>query len=466
MSELGPASASGGSQSALTDQIVLVDNIAKLRPPPNSTTELRATGLSLLSYAAVSLGDTHWCNAVVTVDDKLDDRGYLSKVDSTLQYFRLANPQVVNRDDVSLGQNLQYTPYLVTAADSTIGLFVSVALFDSWGNPDVALSTDDVLNLTNAWCNEGSLLDRVAESCLVSSLRGAVEDSVTPLPNYSAVQVWGLAHHENRTLEPFNLTEAAHYLWEVSAILQFTSDHIAKDQLWLQQSPSQVVQVAGAASTYLGDHAIFTSKNCCLEISHLGLSARTRSNYRLDTLGYDSTSIFVWTTLRYRQAVLQHVASTYRRTYKKLVSVVATLSNADYADFSAQLAQDQELLEGVRDLPQNFIEQRHHLLANRLTSLDRSTTLLSSIDRIMDMSSRSADRLFDLERQEVSKRQSLLFAVLALLIAVFGIVGAVSSLGKLIRDGHVAELVVACVVLLAIMGVIIRLARRFREDTS
>jgi len=84
----------------------------------------------------------------------------------------------------------------------------------------------------------------------------------------------------------------------------------------------------------------------------------------------------------------------------------------------------------------------------------------------MDMSSRSADRLFDLERQEVSKRQSLLFAVLALLIAVFGIVGAVSSLGKLIRDGHVAELVVACVVLLAIMGVIIRLARRFREDTS
>lgn len=430
-----------------------VEDLPEVAPPEE---QLRATGLTLVSYAAVDLPEGFWAQSFDADDHSEDDRGYLSKLAAPLRYLRLASPRAT--DVVAdLAGGCRIAPYILASSDAPLGLMIVTGVFDYWGDVDRAVSTDTILDLLARWTSTAVIdhADAVAGSCLERAPQVR-----SPIRDVAGVQIWGLASHEDPASPAFDLEEARRHLWEASAILQFTSDHIVKDQLWQRQSPLQVLQVAGKGSTYLGDHIVFTTKNCCLEISHLGVAARRRSTFRLDKFGYDSTSIFVWSSTLYRRLVLERLSEKYRSMYRSYAFGSGNAHADDLPGISRGIARDQLVIDGVRDLAQEFVEQRHFLLAERLLSLDRSEELLRRIDVDTDRIAQAIQEVYASQRERAQNRTNLLLTVVTVLIAALGIPATVVAVGDMIRAREWAEIAVTSAGALVVLAYLaIRLLR-------
>ena len=112
------------------------------------------------------------------------------------------------------------------------------------------------------------------------------------------IQIWDIADLKLSPTEMISGFELAHkYAWEITALLQVTSDLMRAHQTWRRRSHEQVAQLMCESTAVLADHRVITNGRVCLEISQVTHPTLTeRSSDRLRLFGYDSTSIYLWAT--------------------------------------------------------------------------------------------------------------------------------------------------------------------------
>ena len=177
------------------------------------------------------------------------------------------------------------------------------------------------------------------------------------------IQIWDIANlkvEDNANIIGRELEER--YKLELAALLAYNNEHFSSNQLWRKQSANTVRESALSRSDVLNDHQVLVNERVCLEISQVNVpELRSISASRLNTYGYDSTSIFLW---GYIQIVRENHSkcSSEASELRNKVSDFLTQENIDVNDFKSiviekmRLSEQMELYSRIKN---SCIEERH-----------------------------------------------------------------------------------------------------------
>lgn len=292
------------------------------------------------------------------------------------------------------------------------------------------LCVDDIL----------AVMDLLTEPSVVDELgrwatKGYPLADISPIEQSMAIQLWDLDGSRVdgsrlRADSPYrSLEETQQYCWELSALLSFSTDHVVKDRLWLRRNPSQVFAEVAEAFAFFDDHAVFLNRNCCLEVSHLPIQLRERSRYRMQSYGYDSSSIFIWSLETLRWFALSTLRSQYKQTVLELLSQ-KDLSAAARTGLLQQRIQHAAVIDQLLAIYEHLKEPRLRAVGAELDGLWMTERIAHDAQQEIDKSDALAADLAKVREQALETRRNTLLGVVALALALLGIPSLVSQFGS------------------------------------
>jgi hypothetical protein len=294
------------------------------------------------------------------------------------------------------------------------------------------LKIEPLLNLLALLCNpvEAELVaTQVARSLVQEGILSESDIQKTwPLIGNFGLQIWDLDGTAGRNSSVLyqGVAESIRYAWEISALMSFSADHLLERGLWLKRSVHQVYSQVQSGFAFFDDHMVFMNVNCCLEMAHLPAWMRSRSHFRLSNYGYDSSSIFVWTTAMLRDAIVWDLSGRYRGLTAEL-TVRRGITAEEQVDLSRLQFRHRDLLDRVAGFRDLLVETRNRAFDQSL-SLERSNdravaSLLRDMEKVGTL---AADLLRLREEFERARRNSVL--------ATVGVVIAASQIPTFINE--------------------------------
>ncbi len=283
--------------------------------------------------------------------------------------------------------NLKFKNYLYIY-EGRIAEVQSVALIDRSGISDYPCITEAHKTLTNTDIikiiketlrikNNSSgklretidgILKALSDTLYLSSQSPVEYNTVYSKENDCvSVQIWDIASESDQTDENIEYISGnslvSKYKMEISAILSCHNEYFSHDNLWQKQSSEIVENNLSLEAAILNDHKVFNNDRVCLEISQINKpDFRKISQTRLNTYGYDSTSIFL-------TGFLNIIATGYEKCKRKVselhTNMISTLDNGvgDHLELKHIMLGEQQILSEliVYDLPQDFFVENRHL---------------------------------------------------------------------------------------------------------
>jgi hypothetical protein len=293
------------------------------------------------------------------------------------------------------------------------------------------LAVDDILGI----------MDLLTETSLVESLgHRALADyagtSVTHIERSMAIQLWDLDgscvddNSQPRKPAPYRgLEETQRYAWELSAILSFATDHVVKDRLWLKRTPSQVFAEVSEGFAFFDDHIVLLNRNCCVEISHLPIDLRERSRYRMQSYGFDSSSIFIWTMENLRWFAMSSLRNQYKHTVLSLMTQ-QEINAVSRKGLVQERIKHSEAIDQLLSVLDHLKEPRLHAIADEIEHLWLTNRVARDAQREMDKADTISADLAKVWDQAIDTRRNTLLGVLALALALVGIPSLISQFGS------------------------------------
>lgn len=310
-----------------------------------------------------------------------------------------------------------------------------------------ALSVDAVLRLVTAMSGPVAASALGAEVArLVDRLLELPPDSgvmVRHLADSVAIEPWDLTGSERSREGPFEgVSESREFAWELSALLSIGVDRVQEDGLWRLQRADQVFAQVREGFTFLNDHMALVSDNCCLETCHVVTEMRPRIRDRLERVGYDSSAIFVWSTVMLRQAILDRLLEDYARMAETLRDA-KTMSADRYQAITVRVRDDAALVRRIAWFSDAFREPRNR-------STDAVAAAARGIERRVDAvreqltaADAAATDVVRLREQATKERTNILLAGAAAGLTAMGVPSVVEVMSNFIGGGRQWELAIS-----------------------
>jgi hypothetical protein len=293
------------------------------------------------------------------------------------------------------------------------------------------LAVDDILRIMDLLTDPG-LVDSLGHRALADY----ADTSVTHIEQSMAIQLWDLDgscvedNSQPRKPAPYRgLEETQRYAWELSAILSFSTDHVVKDRLWLKRTPNQVFAEVSEGFAFFDDHIVFLNRNCCIEVSHLPIDLRARSRYRMQSYGYDSSSIFIWTIENLRWFAMTSLRNQYRQTVLSLMAQ-SEMSAASRTGLVQDRVKHGEAVDQILSVLDHLKEPRLRAIADEIEHLWLTNRIARDAQREMDKADAISNDLAKVWDQAIDSRRNTLLGVLALALALVGIPSLISQFGS------------------------------------
>jgi len=438
-------------------------------PPPSPTSHGMMTGgFSIATFGSVRCSNGYFDRERSgVVEDTPDSPGYLAKLHPNSELHYELGAAISCRID---GQPLTFAPSLLRLSHANTGLLIVPIRFSGRGAlEDTPLGhpvdTDELLDWINFLTEEKHASTLMREAC---NALGVVPDgesgSIRSLKESLGIQIWNLDANPGWNDRGYlGVSDSRAFAWELSALLEFTTDHVGKDKIWRSRDAEGVGVALREGYTYLGDHMVFVSRSTCLEITHLGAATRNRrASYRLETFGYDSSSLFIWAVMLYRSTIIDNLLETYRYENTEL-STAPSDSGRDLGALSRKLIQDRRVADLALALCDSPVEARNVGLALRALDergADRSVRALE-----IEMS-RNSEILADVGRVREGRRRQDVSVLIGLFAAVIWILSTpvfVSALSSMIGGSHWLDLSISCVAMTSEIAVAVLVWRRRSE---
>lgn len=292
------------------------------------------------------------------------------------------------------------------------------------------IDVTEVVDLINQ--TDGHEFDLGASTATIDSLKKQGVEVIgrsSVLNACVGVDVWSLQGTAGREAhKPFlGQIECAEYSWALASILNYTSDHIV-NHFFDQVSHEEVFDRIRHGFGFMQDHGIFTSNACVLEITHFGDWAPQRSWDRLETYGFDSSSLYLYGIALARNQSLREVSETSATRVEELSeNVVAAEREQTVYEQSLVAARLLDRLEAVqfdfRESRSQLVDQEFHQLLGD-ASIGRAAR-----QRVQEVRTLALDRM---KHRQDSKSQfgmaQLAFA--AAVLAVAAIPGTVEIIAS------------------------------------
>jgi len=381
---------------------------------PSSEMELKTNGLSLVFYNFYILTD---------IPSAKLPNGFLERLESPNHYqvlFEFSNEELPNHIVYLCKRSLAIRKFSLPSGNNVNGsarlyfqllngrflLATTVVNVDqragiiprSQLKTQRSLSVDDILAIIMqiAW-EEGSVfneLERQREAAIESCFG---EFRIPRISSQSrkmiGIQIWDIENLELKPDQSISGSELAYrYAWEITALLQCTSDLMRVHHAWRRRSCEQVEQLLGRSTAVLADHRIVTNGRVCLEISQVTHPSLTeRSSDRLRIFGYDSTSIYLWGYLAFSSFVIDYFSQLLSGFLQEAKNVMelpreSTSLLAEYKEVRDVLMHivDAKIdiyktLDSVFWITGNLLEKRH---VNFFQNQIESWQLDSSVERV------------------------------------------------------------------------------------
>jgi hypothetical protein len=326
------------------------------------------------------------------------------------------------------------------------------------------LALGDVLEVLRVVTDEriADRISRQAVATLVSD--GIVRDQdvklAWPLHTLPGIQIWDLSGTHRAAVPYEGVNESRRFCWEISTLMAHATDHVVYDGLWRRRSRDQVFNDVGSGFTVLGDHMVFLNSSCCLEISHLPINLRPRSEFRMKSYGYDSSSIFVWTVANLRLAVTGDLANRYRTVMEELVAE-RSISTGRHVALSKDYLRHSALIARITGLPHLMREFRNRVFYEEISRLRMSDDSISTTGREMERVVQLATDLSRARDQFLQAKSNTLLAALAAGLAIGGIPQLVEQVATWANHRDWPKLGISGVLSIVIAGAIFRIWRRY-----
>ncbi|GLY89104.1 hypothetical protein [Actinoallomurus iriomotensis] len=441
-------------------------------PPPPGAESLQISGMTIVAYFAHRLK-----SADIQADDIFEDvdddfgYGYSDKVSSGSEliysrYYPAGDLPAAIADTIGATPGTGLSQSVISQSGdyfvSAVPFVISTPRND--GLPSIEIDSPLGMSQCLAAIRGITRMDTSAE--LAAQAAGALvrngllkADDIAQtwmLHNCLAVQIWDLTGTAHRDADEMyaGIYESRKYAWEISAILGYPSDHILHDGLWLQRGPELVFHEVSTGFRFLDDHMVFANSACCLEIGHLPAFFRDRSRFRLQNYGYDSSSIFVWSTMALRSAVAEDLTNRYHDVMADFTQREG-MSAVEHGTFSRTQLQHLSLIDRLARFRGKLIEPRNRVLNDRIDTLRGISETMQTLSGDMEKAGTMARALVQIREQETQARTNTFLAVLAVALAVVGIPGLVQQFGDWIsKDSwwRLSTSIGLIIIVLAVVG--------------
>lgn len=413
-------------------------------PSPPEAAELFVSGVSLITYISLHLKRDVLTAALDDgkVSQDTGPNSYLAKlIDHRLHYTELISanrlPSEIAFAAHAQADSLQQS---IVWLDDEYALLVIPWVFATSNRRDALgslrlshpLSLAELLELVRVITSQ-AVCDKVAKQAVMALCdqgilsAGDVLD-VRPMNALPAIQIWDLDGSVRDAVPYDGVTESRRFCWEISTLMAHAIDHVAMDGLWRRRSRDQVFNDIATGYTVLGDHMVFVNPSCCLEISHLPIDLRTRSEFRMRHYGYDSSSIFVWSIANLRLAVAESLERHYRGLMETLIEERDISAERNICISKAQLRHAALLVE-LQNFRHFMREARNrvfdHEICDQRMSAETASRATKEMDRVMQL----APELSKARDQAVQSNSNILVASLAAGLAIVGLPGFIEQLG-------------------------------------
>jgi hypothetical protein len=444
-------------------------------PPPPAKAELMVSGLSLITYTSLHLKrdalTAALCAGKINQDEgpnsylvKLADHHNLhyselvsaGKLPSEIAFVAHAQPDDLQQSIVWIDDEyaLLVIPWVFATANRN----------DALGSLRLShpLNLDELLEVvklitSQAVCQKVARA-AVAALCDLSILKPDDIVETRPMNTLPAVQIWDLDGSPREALPFDGISESRRFCWEISTLLAHATDHVTFDGLWRRRSRDQVFTDVAMGYTVLGDHMVFVNPSCCLEISHLPIDLRARSEYRMRYYGYDSSSIFVWTIANLRLTVSESLERRYRTLMENLIEKRTITADRNVNISKSQLRHSALLVE-LQHFRHFMREVRNRIFDEEICDLRRSDEAVGRAAKEMDRVIQLASELSRARDQVVQSNSNTLLAALAAGLAIGGIPELVEQVDVWIAQRNWWKVGLAALLAAAIIATILKIWR-------
>lgn len=322
---------------------------------------------------------------------------------------------------------------------------------------DRPITIDQLLRTISAITRSDCL--RVLELCSAASVEdvaGVQARNSRTVEGTIGTYIWSIAGSIDRdsTIPYDGVLDSQRYSWPLSALLEYTSDHIRRG-FQSDRSVAQVFSSIGEGYCFMSDHAIFANNACCLEITHFGTWSGERSWVRLDQYGYDSSSLYLWAVALARNSSYRAIAADYGHLIGILTSPLTAESffGDDYFEMSARTLRHIDALDGLHfSLQEARSQEIDAVFSALLGDAPLRAAARSRVDTVRLLLDQKRELVEDHRRQTVVVVVTLAAAILALA----AIPSAVEQFAEWMNEGLWLRVGVTCVVIaLAALAVIL-----------
>ncbi|MEO3874388.1 hypothetical protein ABGB18_36815 [Nonomuraea sp. B12E4] len=442
-------------------------------PQAPQVSELFVSGVSLITYTALRLKPNVLTSALDTgkIDQNHGENSYLAKlIDHHGLHYSELLPAGRLPTEIALAAHAQADDLhqSIIWMDDEYALLVIPWVFATANRTDAlgslrlshALHLDELMQLVSVITSR-SVCEKVAKQAVTALYDQAIlsdGDVIEARPMYAlpAIQIWDLNGSARKEAPYDGVNESRRFCWEISTLMSYATDHVSKDGLWRRRSPDQVFNDVAMGYTVLGDHMVFVNPNCCLEISHLPVDLRSRSEFRMRYYGFDSSSIFVWAIANLRQAVSEGLERHYRATMETLVTEPTIAAKRNISIAKSQLRHSAMLTE-IHNFRDFLHEARNRAFDEELCLLRKSDEAAARTAKEMDRVIQLASELSRARDQVVTSNSNTLLAALAAGLAIGGIPELVEQVDVWARHKDWLKLCVALLLAIIIIAAILRI---------
>ncbi|MEV0590940.1 hypothetical protein [Nonomuraea cavernae] len=444
-------------------------------PQPPASAELMVSGLSLITYTSLHLKRDVLTDAVSEGKINQDEgaNSYLAKLADhhNLHYSELVSAGklpteiafVAHAQADDLQQSIVWT-------DDEYALLVIPWVFATANRTDALgslrlshpLNLDELLELVKLITSQ-AVCQKVARAAVAAlcDLSILTPDDIVecrPMNTLPAMQIWDLDGSRREALPFDGISESRRFCWEISTLMAHATDHVTYDGLWRRRSRDQVFNDVAMGYTVLGDHMVFVNPSCCLEISHLPIDLRSRSEYRMRYYGYDSSSIFVWTIANLRLAVSDSLEKHYRALMENLIEERTITADRNIHISKSQLRHSAMLVE-LQHFRHFMRELRNRVFDEEICDLRKSGEAAGRAVKEMDRVIQLASELSRARDQVVQANSNTLLAALAAGLAIGGLPELVEQIDVWITQRNWWKIGLATVLAVIIIATILKIWR-------
>ncbi|SDJ35158.1 hypothetical protein [Nonomuraea jiangxiensis] len=442
-------------------------------PQAPKVSELFVSGVSLITYTALHLRPSVLTTALDSgkIDQNQGENSYLAKlIDHHGLHYSELLPASRLPAEIAFAAHAQTDDLhqSIVWMDDEYALLVIPWVFATANRTDALgsirlshpLDLDELVQLVNVITSR-SVCEKVAKQAVTALCDQAIlsdGDVIErrPMNALPAVQIWDLNGSAREEAPYDGVAESRRFCWEISTLMAYATDHVSKDGLWRRRSPDQVFNDVATGYTVLGDHMVFVNPSCCLEISHLPIDLRPRSEFRMRYYGFDSSSIFVWTVANLRQAVSENLERHYRLTMETLITEPTIAAKRNIGIAKSQLRHSAMLTE-LHNFRHSLHEARNRAFDEELCILRKSDEAAARTAKEMDRVIQLASELSRARDQVVTSNSNTLLAALAAGLAIGGIPELVEQVDVWIGARDWLKLCVAVALAIIIIAAILRI---------